>query len=79
MKVLGLLFFIMTTTSKTKEQRYSQELSAYTLRQFCLARALLDRKDAEAIPLLSAAYRRVAQADKIANGQTRFELGIIVI
>lgn len=68
----------MTTTS-VKKQRYSQELSAYTLRQFCLASALLDGKDAEAMPRLSAAYRPVAQADKIAYGQTRFELGTILI
>ena len=53
-------------------QRYSQELSEYTLRQFCLASALLD-KDAEA-PHLSAAHRRVAWQ---ANNQVRFffELG----
>lgn len=61
-KVIGAFCApLMATTSSTKLQRYSQELSAYTLRQFCLASALLDRdKDVEAMPHLSDAHRRVA-------------------
>lgn len=57
-------FYMSTTTSSARMQRYSQELSEYTLRQFCLASAMLD-EDAEA-PHLSAAHRRVAcQANKV--------------
>jgi hypothetical protein len=65
---------LMSTTSSTKIQRYSQELSAYTLRQFCLASALLDHdKDAGSMPHLSAAHRRVAgQANRV---RLFFELG----
>jgi len=55
----------MTSTSATKIRRYSEQLSAYTLRQFCLAAALLDR-NAETMRQLSAAHCSVAQADKLA-------------
>ena len=67
---------LMATTSSTKLQRYSEELSAYTLRQFCLASALLDHdKDDEAMPHLSAAHRRVAwQVNQV---RLLFEFGII--
>ena len=41
-------------------QRYSQELSEYTFRQFCLASAMLEIKDDEAMPHLSPAHRRLA-------------------
>lgn len=54
------VFIMSTTTSSTKMQRYSQELSEYTFRQFCLASALLEVKDAEAMPHLSPAHRRLA-------------------
>lgn len=53
---------IMTSTSATKIRRYSQELSAYTLRQFCLASAVLNTNP-ERVRQLSAA---VAQADRLA-------------
>jgi len=43
-----------------KIQRYSQELSEYTFRQFCLATALLEIKDTAAMPYLSPAHRRLA-------------------
>lgn len=49
-----------TTMSQIKIQRYSQELSEYTFRQFCLASALLEIKDAEAMPHLLPAHRRLA-------------------
>ena len=58
----------MAASSTTKMQRYSQELSAYTLRQFYMASALLDRKQTDAMPQLSAMYRSVSRADKIAHG-----------
>lgn len=66
---------LMATTSSTKLQRYSQELSEYTLRQFCLASTLLDHdKDAEAMPHLSEAHRRVAcQANEV---RPFFKLGV---
>ncbi|KAF8813919.1 hypothetical protein BYT27DRAFT_7083965 [Phlegmacium glaucopus] len=61
----------MSTATETKTDRYSQELSAYTFRQLCMANALLDRTKAEAMPQLSAAYRRISQADKItSDGRT---------
>ena len=56
-------------------QRYSQELSAYTLRQFCLASALLG-VDAESMPQLSAAHRHVAWQ---ANQVPFFEFRIVVV
>lgn len=41
----------MTVTLKAKVQHYSQELSAYTLGQFCEANALLNNKLEDAITL----------------------------
>ena len=61
----------MTSTSATKIRRYSEELSAYTLRQFCLASAVLDM-NAETMRQLSAAHCSVAQADKLSHGQNHF-------
>ena len=57
----------MSTTSNispSKVQRYSQELSEYTFRQFCLASALLEIKDAEFMPHLLPAHRRLASQVK---------------
>jgi hypothetical protein len=58
----------MAASSTMKKQRYSQELSAYTLRQFYMASTLLDRKQTDAMPQNSAMYRSVCQADKIVHG-----------
>lgn len=56
-----VFFMSTTTTSQVKIQRYSQELSEYTFRQFCLASALLD---AEAMPHILPAHRRLASQVK---------------
>lgn len=47
--------------------RYSQELAAYTLRQFSTARAQLDEGKKEDIAKLPAAYRRVVSAEKLSS------------
>ncbi|KIM45378.1 hypothetical protein M413DRAFT_338976 [Hebeloma cylindrosporum] len=62
----------MKPTPQTKAQRYSQELAAYTLRQFSIARSSLDKNHAAAISKFPLAYARVARAERLANmtGQT---------
>lgn len=47
--------------------RYSQELAAYTLRQFSTARAQLDEGKKEDIAKLPAAYQRVVSAEKLSS------------
>jgi hypothetical protein len=57
----------MKPTPQKKIQRYSQELAAYTLRQFSVAWSSLDKSHAEAISKFPLAYARVAHAEKLAN------------
>jgi len=57
----------MKPTTQTKTQRYSQELAAYTLRQFSVAWSSLDKSHAAAISRFPLAYARVAHAEKLAN------------
>jgi hypothetical protein len=63
-----------TTTSSTNMQRYSEELSEYTFRQFCLASALLEIKDDETMPHLLPEHRRLAcQVNQIFTQSTQPE------
>ena len=57
----------MKPTSQTKTQHYSQELAAYTLRQFSVAWSSLDKNHTAAISKFPLAYARVAHAEKLAN------------
>ena len=51
---------------------YSQNLAAYTLRQFCLARSSLDKSHVVAISKIPAAHIHVVRAERLAatTGQT---------
>lgn len=74
-EVIGAFLMSTTSESSKKMQLYSEELSAYTLRQFCLASALLNHdKDAEAMPHLSAAHSRVANQVRLF-----LQLGSIIV
>lgn len=50
--------------------RYSQNLAAYTLRQFCLARSSLDKSHVIAISKIPAAHTHVVRAERLAATTT---------
>lgn len=62
----------MICSLEANTSHYSQNLAAYTLRQFCLARSSLDKSHVVAISKIPAAHIHVVRAERLAatTGQT---------
>jgi len=61
-------------TPEVRTRRYSQELAAYTLRQFTVARSSLDTKNTASLSKLPAVYSRVTRAEKLAASGQRIRI-----